>query len=320
MNLKRFSPLIVLFFSGLVYAEQAHLIMATGGVTGVYYPAGGAICQMMNQGVKQHGVRCFVESSRGSLENIKRLRAQEIDLAIVQSDWFMHARRGSAQFKDYGAFDGLRKVVNLYSEPFTIVARKDSNVEKLEDLKGKRINIGNPGSGQRATMEWLMGVMGWWKSDFSEVYELDSDDQAQALCDDRFDAMVFVAGSPNRSVKLATTDCESVIVPAASAKLEELISRSEVYVKTVIPGGMYRGNPKDIETFGVYANLVSSEDVDEGMIYALTQSIFEDFNVFRDLHPALKLLSREEMLRSDKVSAWHAGAQSYFETAGMPKP
>lgn len=320
MKLKRFFPLISLLFSGLLYAEQTHLVMATGGVTGVYYPAGGAICQMMNHNVKRHGVRCFVESSGGSLENIKRLRAQEIDLAIVQSDWFMHARNGSAQFKDYGAFDGLRKVVNLYSEPFTIVARKDSNIKKLEDLKGKRINIGNPGSGQRATMEWLMGVMGWWKSDFSEVYELDSDDQAQALCADQFDAMVFVAGSPNSSVKLATTDCESVIVPAASAKLEQLIAGSEVYVKAVIPGGMYRGNPEDIETFGVYANLVSSEAVDEGMIYALTESIFEDFNVFRELHPALKLLSREEMLRTDEVASWHKGAQSYFEKSGMRKP
>lgn len=320
MNLKRFFPLISIFFSGLLFAEQAQLIMGTGGVTGVYYPAGGAICQMMNYGVKQHDVRCLVESSGGSLENIKRLRAQEIDLAIVQSDWFLHARKGSAQFKEYGAFEGLRKVVNLYSEPFTIVARKDSNISKLEELKGKRVNIGNPGSGQRATMEWFMGIMGWYKSDFSEVYEFDSDDQAQALCDDQFDAMVFVAGSPNSSVKLATTDCESVIVPAASAKLEELIASSEVYVKTVIPGGMYRGNPEDIETFGVYANLVSSEDVGEGMIYALTQAIFEDFNVFRGLHPALKLLSREEMLRTDEGSTWHKGAQSYFEKSGMRKP
>ena len=171
MNLKRFFPLVALLFSGLISAEQAHLVMATGGVTGVYYPAGGAICQMMNQDVKKHGVRCFVESSGGSLENIKRLRAQEIDLAIVQSDWFLHAQNGTAEFKEYGAFDGLRKVANLYSEPFTIVARKDSDIQKLEGLKGKRVNIGNPGSGQRATMEWLMGVMGWWKSDFSEVYE-----------------------------------------------------------------------------------------------------------------------------------------------------
>lgn len=293
--------------------------MATGGVTGVYYPAGGAICQMMNHRVKEHGVRCFVESSGGSLENIKRLRAQEIDLAIVQSDWFMHARKGSAQFKDLGAFYGLRKVVNLYSEPFTIVARKDSGVQKLEDLKGKRINIGNPGSGQRATMEWLMEIMGWWKSDFSEVYEFDSDDQAEALCDDRFDAMVFVAGSPNSSVKLATTDCESVIVPAASAKLDELIASSEFYVKAVIPGGMYRGNPNDIHTFGVYANLVSSSAVDEGMIHVLAQAIFEDFNVFKDLHPALKLLTREQMVRADENSAWHEGAESYFEASGMRK-
>ena len=319
MKPKTLLLLSLLLFSRLLIAEQSHLIMATGGVTGVCYPAGGAICQMMNNGVKKHGVRCFVESSNGSLENLKRLRAQEIDLAIVQSDWLMHAKRGSAQFKDYGAFNGLRKVFTLYSEPFTIVARKDSGIRRLEDLKGKRVNIGNEGSGQRATMEWLMGVIGWWKSDFSEVYEFNSEDQAQALCDDKFDAMVFVAGSPNSSVKHATTECQSVIVPATLAKLDASIERSEVYVKTVIPGGMYRGNPEDIETFGVYANLVSTEAVDDGMVYALTQSLFEDFNAFKGLHPALKRLGREDMLRSGEDSVWHNGAQAYFLDAGMIK-
>lgn len=320
MKIKYFALLKTLFFSGLLYAEQSHLVMATGGVTGVYYPAGGALCQMMNNAVAKHGVRCFVESSNGSLDNLKRLRVREIDLAIVQSDWLMHAKNGSAQFKEYGPFTGLRKVLTLYSEPFTIVARKDSNIRRLDDLKGKRVNIGNQGSGQRATMEWLMGVIGWWTSDFSEVHEVNSEDQAQALCDDKFDAMVFVAGSPNSSVKHATTECESVIVPVVSAKLDELITDSEVYVKTAIPGGMYRGNPKDVETFGVYANLVSTDGVDQGMVYALTQSVFEDLNAFRGLHPALKRLSRQDMLRSEDDAILHKGAHAYFVDAGMREP
>lgn len=317
MNLRSLFFLSMLVCSSSVFANYPHLVMATGGVTGVYYPAGGAICQMMNTQVSKHGIRCFVESSNGSLENIKRLRANEVDLAIVQSDWLIHAKQGTDYFKEHGEFKSLRKVVTLYSEPFTIVARKDSQITSLNDLKGKRVNIGNEGSGQRATMEWLMGVLGWWKSDFSEVFEFGSDDQAEALCNDKFDAMVFVAGSPNSSVKYATTECESVIVPVISSKLDAALERSKFYVKTSVPGGMYRGNPHDVETFGVSANLVSTDHVDAGMVRALVQSMFDDFNVFTDLHPALKRLSREVMVNaSDNVPA-HEGAKKYFIETGM---
>ena len=305
--------LISVFFVPSVLADSTHLVMGTGGVTGVYYPAGGALCQMVNAQRSEHGMRCYVESTQGSVQNLKRLRAGDIDLAIVQSDWKIHAWRGTSEFKDYGADENLRTVLSLYREPFTIVARKDSNISTLEDLKGKRVNIGNEGSGQRATMEWLMKVLRWWKSDFSEVYEYDSEDQAQALCDDKFDAMIFVAGTPNSSVKQATTLCESVIVPVQSERLDEEIARSGVYVKTFIPGGVYRGNSEDVPTFGMAATLVSAARVDEGAIEALVKSVMDDLNAFRRLHPALGGLAREELMMRTGDVEWHKGMQRYLE-------
>ncbi|KZY71362.1 MULTISPECIES: TAXI family TRAP transporter solute-binding subunit [unclassified Oleiphilus] len=308
--IKRAFPLFLLFVSSLLSAEEAHLVMATGGVTGVYYPAGGAICQMLNTQKQNKGVRCFVESSEGSLENLKRLRSGDIDLAIVQSDWMMHDWSGAEEFKFYGPHTGLRHVIKLYDEPFTIVARADSNIRKLEDLKGKRVNIGSEGSGQRATMEWLMKSLAWWHSDFSEVHFVGADEQATALCQDKFDAMVYIAGTPNSSVKSATTDCDSVLVPVRSKKLDRAIAQSEIYAPAEIPRGSYRGMDEDVKTFGVSAHLVSAERVDAGLVQALVTSITRDLNGFKRLHPALKNVGRAQMFSDDVGLPPHQGVKA----------
>lgn len=306
-----------IFRSEAIYAETNHVVMGTGGVTGVYYPAGGAVCQMVNHQFKERALRCFVESGEGSVQNLHRLRKDEIDLAIVQNDWKVHAWQGTSEFKEYGENRKLRHVINLYSESFTVVARKDSNIRTFDDLKGRRVNIGNIGSGQRATMEWLLSVVGWWKADFAEVHEFAADDQARALCDDKFDAMVFVSGSPNSSVKLATTDCDSVIIPVQSEKISAAIEGSNIYIKTSIPGGVYRGNPNDIPTFGVSAKLVSTTDVEPGKIHSLITSLFEEFNQFRRLHPALHHLDRVQVLQSDEHLPLHDGVKRFLKQVGM---
>jgi len=315
--MRAISFLFTLLVSVNTYADSSHVVMGTGGVTGVYYPAGGAICQMVNNRFKQHGLRCFVESTQGSVQNLKRLRAGELDLAIVQSDWKSHAWSGTDGFTKYGAHKKLRRVMTLYSEPFTVVARKDANIQTLEDLKGKRVNIGNPGSGQRATMEWLMGKLGWWKSDCKVLHELNSEDQSAGLCAGQFDAMVFVAGSPNSSVKSATTACDSVLVPVISEKLDSAIKDSDIYSKTEIPGGIYRGNPDSVSTFGVTAKLVATSEVEDGMIYALVESVFDDLNNFLRLHPALKHLQREGFVSEEDDVPWHSGALRYYKDSGM---
>jgi len=188
------------------------ITIGTGGVTGVYYPTGGSICRLVNKGRKQHGVRCSVESTAGSVYNINTIRAGDLDMGVAQSDWQHHAYNGTSKFKDAGAFKELRAVFSVHAEPFTVVARADAGIKNLEDLKGKRVNIGNPGSGQRGTMEVLMKAMGWDKSTFSLASELKSAEQSKALCDNKIDAMVFTVGHPSGSIKEATTTCDSVLV------------------------------------------------------------------------------------------------------------
>ena len=291
--------------------------IGTGGVTGVYYPTGGAICRLVNQSRKDHGIRCSVESTGGSIYNINTIRAGELDMGVAQSDWQFHAYNGTSKFKDAGAFKKLRAVFSVHAEPFTLVARKDSGIKTLKDLKGKRVNIGNPGSGNRATMEVVMNAMGWDKSAFKLASELKGSEQSKALCDNKIDAMVYVVGHPSGAIKEATTSCDSVLVQVNTAQIQKLANDKDFYRMATIPGGMYSGNDKDVTTFGVGATFVSSADVPEKVVYNVVKAVFENFDSFRKLHPAFANLKKEEMVKASLSAPLHKGAAKYYKEAGL---
>jgi TRAP transporter TAXI family solute receptor len=240
---------------------EEFITIGTGGVTGVYYPTGGAICRLVNKGRKDHGIRCSVESTGGSIYNIKTIRAGELEFGVAQSDWQYHAYNGTSRFEEDGAFEGLRAVFSVHPEPFTVVARADAGISTFDDLKGKRVNIGNPGSGQRGTMEVLMEAKGWTTDDFALATELKAAEQSAALCDNQIDAMVYTVGHPSGSIQEATTACDSVLVEVSGDAVEGLVNDNPYYRTATIPGGMYRGNDADTQTFGVGATFVSSDAV-----------------------------------------------------------
>jgi TRAP transporter TAXI family solute receptor len=164
--------------------EQKFITIGTGGVTGVYYPTGGASCRLVNKDRAEHGIRCSVESTGGSVYNVNTIRAGELDMGVVQSDVQYKSLKGEGEeFESQGPYDDLRAVFSVHAEPFTVVARADAGIESFDDLKGKRVNVGNPGSGQRSTMEVLMAAKGWTMDDFALASELKSAEQAQALAD-----------------------------------------------------------------------------------------------------------------------------------------
>ena len=200
--------------------------IGTGGVTGVYYPTGGSICRLVNKGKKEHGVRCSVESTGGSVYNINTIRAGELEMGVAQSDWQYHAYKGTAKFEKKGAFKDLRAIFSVHGEPFTIVARADSGIKNFDDLKGKRFNIGNPGSGQRGTTEIVMNAKGWKKSDFKVASELKASEMSKALCDNKIDAYGYVVGHPSGAIKEATTTCESKLVTVKDSVIEFLLPAS----------------------------------------------------------------------------------------------
>lgn len=305
------------FGASTTASADSFITIGTGGVTGVYYPTGGAICRLVNKGRKEHGVRCSVESTGGSVYNLNTIRAGELDMGVAQSDWQYHAYHGTSKFEEQGPNKDLRSVFSVHPEPFTVVARADSGIKTFTDLKGKRVNIGNPGSGQRGTMEVLMGALGWQKSDFSLASELKAAEQSKALCDNKIDAMVYTVGHPSGSIKEATTSCDTVIVPVTGPVVDKLVAENDYYRKAVIPGGMYRGNDADVETFGVGATFVSSAKVPEETVYVVVQSVFENFDDFRKLHPAFAHLKKEQMVKDGLSAPLHDGAMKYYKEAGL---
>ncbi|MFC6689381.1 TAXI family TRAP transporter solute-binding subunit [Jhaorihella thermophila] len=295
---------------------QEFITIGTGGVTGVYYPTGGAICRLMNKNRKESGIRCSVESTGGSVYNINTIREGELEFGVAQSDWQYHAYHGTSKFKDQGPFEGLRAVFSIHPEPFTVVARADAGIKSFEDLKGKRVNIGNPGSGQRGTMEVLMEAMGWTTDDFALATELKAAEQSAALCDNQIDAMVYTVGHPSGSIQEATTACDSVLVNVTGPAVDKLVAENPFYRYATIPGGMYRGNPDDVKTFGVGATLVTSDKVSEDAVYWLVKSVFDNFDDFKKLHPAFANLKEEEMIKDGLSAPLHPGAVKYYKERG----
>ena len=297
--------------------DQTFVTIGTGGVTGVYYPTGGAIARLVNKGRKDHGVRASVESTGGSVYNLNAIAAGELDMGVAQSDWQYHAYHGTSKFADKGANKELRAIFSVHPEPFTVVARADSGIKDFMDLKGKRVNIGNPGSGQRGTMEVVMSALGWSKADFKLASELKSAEQSKALCDNKIHAIVFTVGHPSGSIKEATTSCDSVMVNVTGSAIDKLVSENDYYRMATIPGGMYRGTDGDTTTFGVGATFVSSTKTPEHVIYNVVKAVFENFDQFKKLHPAFANLKKEEMIKDGLSAPLHDGAKKYYKEAGL---
>ena len=304
---------------GAALAQDGSFItIGTGGVTGVYYPTGGAICRLVNAGRNEHGIRCSVESTGGSVYNVNTIRQGELDMGVAQSDVQYNALHGEGEdFESQGPFEDLRAVFSVHPEPFTVVARSDAGITTFDDLQGKRVNIGNPGSGQRSTMEVLMEKKGWTMDDFTLASELKSAEQSQALSDNKVDAIVFTVGHPNGSIQEATTTTDAIIVPVEGPDVDELVEANSYYSKATIPGGMYRGTDTDTNTFGVRATFVTSAAVPEETVYQVVKAVFENFDDFKKLHPAFANLTKEEMVTQALSAPLHPGAEKYYKEAGL---
>ena len=303
--------------AGQAAAQETFVTIGTGGVTGVYYPTGGAIQRLVNRGREEHGIRVSVESTGGSIYNANAIRQGELDMGVVQSDVQYNAYHGVETFADQGPFEELRAVFSLHGEPFTVVARADAGIRTFEDLQGKRVNIGNPGSGQRATMEVLMDAYGWTREDFAQVSELQSSEQAQALCDNNVDAIVFTVGHPNGSIQEATTTCDTVLVQVQSDIVDTLVEENPYYAYSTIPGGMYEGNPDDVVTFGPKATFVSSTATSPDVVYHIVAAVFGDLDSFKRLHPAFAGLEAEAMTSEGLSAPLHEGAERYYQENGL---
>lgn len=305
--------------SSAMAVEKRFVSIGTGGVTGVYYPTGGAICRLVNKNRKKTGIRCSVESTGGSVFNINAIRQGELEMGVAQSDWQYHAYNGTSKFKDAGPFKKLRAVFSVHAEPATLVVRADSGIKEFADLKGKRVNVGQPGSGTVATYDVIANAYGQKRSDLKLAAELKSSEMGQALCDNKIDAYFILVGHPAGLIKETTTTCDARIANIHGPAVDGLVKENSFYRYASVPAGMYTGNPEAAKTMGVGATFVSSEDVPEDVIYEVVKSVFENFDDFRKLHPAFKNLKKTEMVSAALSAPLHAGAIKYYKEAGLIK-
>ena len=296
-------------------SEQQFISIGTGGVTGVYYPTGGAICRLVNKNRKEHGIRCSAESTGGSIYNINTIRAGELEFGVAQSDWQYHAYNGTSKFEDKGKFENLRAVFSVHPEPVTIIAHDDSGVMNITDLKGKRVNIGNPGSGTRGTWEVIEEAMGWQRNDLRLAAEMKSAETGQAVCDGKIDAYFWLVGHPSALTQESLSTCAAHLVNATGDAIDKLVADNSYYRTATIPAGMYN-NESDIQTFGVGATFVSSADVPADVVYIVVKAVFDNIDNFKKLHPAFANLNPAQMITDSLSAPLHEGAARYYKERG----
>ena len=311
--------LIVLLSGGTpAAAQQKFVTIGTGGVTGVYYAVGGAVCRLMNKDRAKTGLRCSVESTGGSVFNVNAIKSGELDFGLTQSDVQFNAVKGLQQFKDKADTE-LRAVYAVHPEPFTVLARKEANIKSFADFKGKKFNVGNPGSGTRASMEELLVALGWKMSDFALASELKADEHGTALCDGKIDGFFYGVGHPSANIQDPTTTCGAKLVSVTGPAVDKLVNEKPYYAYATIPGGLYPNNPSETRTYGVLATLVSSSKVPSETVYAIVKGVFENFDEFKKLHPALAILKPESMIKDGLSAPLHEGAAKYYKEKGWLK-
>ncbi|GAB2182743.1 TAXI family TRAP transporter solute-binding subunit [Roseibium sp. LAB1] len=320
------SQLSVLLGAGLVVlsgafaavkADDQHFItIGTGGVTGVYYPSGGATCKIVNMTRADHGVRCSVETTLGSIANIEKIHSGEIDFGYVQSDWQHHAFLGTSAFQENGPFEDLRSIFSLHAEVATIVVREESPYREFDDLKEAKINIGSKGSGSAASWNALISRLGWTQKDQEGLEELKTSALAEALCSGRIDAYFELIGHPAALIEETQERCDIRLIGIDGEAVDKLLAEFPYYMPADIPAGLY-GLAEPAESFGVIATFVTSAKMPEAIVKTLVEAVFENFDSFKRLHPALGRLTEKDMVAYKMPAPLHPGALTYFREKGL---
>ena len=311
----------VFLFAGMnsmeVQAETKFVTIGTGGITGVYYPTGGAISRVINQKREEYGIRCTVEATGGSVYNVNAVMSGDLDFGIVQSDRQYQAWNGMAEWKEKGPQKDLRAVFSIHPESVTLVAAEDSGITSIQDLKGKRVNIGNPGSGQRQNSIDALTAAGIDYEKDLHVEQVKAAEAPGLLQDGRIDAFFYTVGHPSGAIKEATAGKRKVrIIPIVGT--DALIAKFPYYAPATIPVKFYPGaaNTEDVPTFGVKATFVTSSKVPDDVVYAITKEVFDNLENFKKLHPAYEVLTKKEMLQGLSAPL-HPGAVKYYREAGL---
>jgi len=288
-------------------AEQRPLVIAGGEVTGYYFPVAGALCRVIN---KDHprGMTCTVMPSSGSAANLAALRAGEVDLALVQSRAAQLAVAGEEGFHDAGPMTDLRALMALHGEVAVVVSRPGSGIEQIGDLKGKRVNLGRPGSFQRVMAETVLDAAGLSQGDLSVLVELDLNEQVAELCQGNIDAAVFTGIHPMAEVQSAIEECGATLVPIRAKAVDAYLRKSPWVARFVVKGNTYDGQKSEVPALGMKTLLVTNR-LSGDEVADLMRTVWANFGALTRLHPVLNDLTRAEASRDGIPIRLHDGVE-----------
>lgn len=317
----------VLLTAGLLATAGAGPVAAADFVIGVgdsarlHFHVGRALCRVIKrsiQGVSCEALKIVGRDQAEPLAVLNNVRNSSIEIGIVQSDWVHHTYEGTGPVKSMDVkFTNLRTLFVLHGEPFTVIARQDARVTKLDDLAGKRVNIGQPRSRQRVVMEQVMAAKGWTRDSFQVADELAGPEQSLALCHNRIQAMVVSVAHPDTDVGKTLKLCGAEIVEITGPAIDKLIAQEPYFTAITIPAGTYKSQAKAVKTFGARIAAVTSEEVPEDLVYAVVKAVFENLDSFKRLHPGLRHLQAKDLMKNGITAPLHPGAVRYFRETGM---
>lgn len=296
--------------------RRPDIVIGAANPADIDYPLGGAICRLLNLDTPRHGLRCAERLSQGTAATIEALRDGRFDIGIVPSDVLAATMDGQGSYAAWDSVTEPRVLFVGHADVLTVVTHRGSGIQTVEDLRGKRINIGSPGSRQRLSMERVMAALDLERKDFAEVHELSPAAQNRAFCVNKLDAIVYSVGHPNGLIRDATLTCDGVLIDVSGPAIDRMLTEYGEYESAVIPGGTYLANPAEVQTFGARAVVVATTLMSDAVAYEIARAVFDNFEDFRRLHPAFQGLTVEEMVRMTGDSPVHPGAARYYREHG----
>ena len=295
----------------------SHMLLGTGSVQGVYFPVGGVICRLLNRHKSLHRIRCSLESTGGSIQNLRDLRAGDFDLVFAQSDWQYHAYNGSSTFREQGPNKDLRAVLALESDPLALIVKVDSDIADFDDLQDRTVSFGYARSLQHRIINELLSAKGWTDKNFQRVRRMNDSKQVGELCADRVEAILLLSSSLTDYLRDLDESCKLRLVPIEGPEITRIIEQKPYYRVGRIPKGRHLDSKLDTPSFGLGATFVALESTSPKAIYHVVKEIVENFKDFQSLHPSLASLRKKDLPYAGISAPLHPGAIRYYREARL---
>ena len=315
---------LVIAVPSTLNAEETFVTIAGGDFSGVYFPVGLAMSELVNRKRHRHGIRAAVEATSGATFNVAAILAGNMEFGLTQADKQYHALRGLAEWSETGPQHDLRSVFSLYHESVTLVAAVDAGIETVADLRGKRVSIGNPGSSQHRLVGMVLEAAGLDVEKDLKGLRVSASTAPAMLEDNRIDAYFFTVGHPSETIRMALSGSrQAKLVAIEGPSFDRLVANHTYYTKHSVPVRAFYPEfsdklPATIDTVSVMATLCTSAGIPDRVVYVLTKTVFENLDEFRGLHPALREMSAGEAVKGLSAEL-HPGARQYFREIGLLK-